>query len=100
MKEVSVEVSDASVPAPAPAPVPESAPILAPEVMVREQPKSECEKCKTCLGDSAKCCKCSWSLCLNGVEALCTGLSICCISMSDVALSCNKCLEQMDCDGH
>lgn len=46
------------------------------------------------------CCVRSWSLCLNGVEAICSGLSFCCIGLSDLAIGCNKCLEQMDCDGH
>lgn len=42
----------------------------------------------------------SWSLCLNGIEGTCSLLSGCCLFASSVALGCNKCLEQMDCDGH
>ena len=46
------------------------------------------------------CCVRSWSLCLNSVEAICSGLSFCCIGLSNLAIGCNKCLEQLDCDGH
>lgn len=46
------------------------------------------------------CCLRSWSLCLNSIEGTCALLSGCCLFASSLALGCNKCLEQMDCDGH
>lgn len=85
-KEVPVEEKSA------PDITPEQA--VAAEVMIRDESKCNC------VSDTVKCGKCSCSLCLNGIEALCAGLSFCCIAMSDVAMASKKCLEQMDCDGH
>jgi len=46
------------------------------------------------------CCIRSWSLSLNACEGCCAISSAACIFMSALAMGCNKCLEQMDCDGH
>lgn len=52
---------------------------------------------------SASCCIRScvkgWSLFLNACEAVLSGLSNMCLCCSACCLGCNKCLEQMDCDG-
>jgi hypothetical protein len=45
------------------------------------------------------CCVKSWSSCLNICECICTGLSNICLLCSSCFLGCNKCLEQLDCDG-
>ena len=45
------------------------------------------------------CCVKVWSSCLNMVQCICTGLSNTCLLCSSCFLGCNKCLEQMDCDG-
>jgi len=45
------------------------------------------------------CCVKVWSTCLNMIECICTGLSNTCLLCSSCFLGCNKCLEQMDCDG-
>jgi hypothetical protein len=46
------------------------------------------------------CCFKTWSFSLNVCEGGCMCLSKTCLLCSDLALGCNKCLEQMDCDGH
>jgi hypothetical protein len=46
------------------------------------------------------CCFKTWSFSLNVCEGGCMCLSKSCLLCSDLALGCNKCLEQMDCDGH
>jgi hypothetical protein len=69
------------------------------ETMERDPPK-KCCKVDPTVKSVCQCCLSSWSLCLNGVEGCCSGMSICCIFFSDIALGCNKCLEQIDCDGH
>lgn len=46
------------------------------------------------------CCFKTWSFSLNACECGCLCLSKSCLLCSDLALGCNKCLEQMDCDGH
>jgi hypothetical protein len=69
------------------------------EKMEREPVKKCCQ-----VSDEVKsvcnCCLRSWSLCLNGIEGTCSLLSGCCLFASGLAIGCNKCLEQMDCDGH
>lgn len=74
---------------------PELEPVSAVEVMLRDDELNKCT-----LRKSTYCCIRSWSLCLNGLEGICSGLSYCCIGLSDLAIGCNKCLEQLDCDGH
>jgi hypothetical protein len=82
------------------APVEEKSPIVTPEQVVVAEAMIRDESKLSCASNTSKCCKCSWSLFLNSIEALCSGLSICCIGMSDAAIGCKKCLEQADCDGH
>jgi len=81
------------------APTPSSEKVSAEQVVVAEAMIRDESKCDA-LSKTTKCCICSWSLCLNCIEGLCSGLSICCIGMSDIAIGSKKCLEQMDCDGH
>lgn len=53
--------------------------------------------------DTCICLRCAaktWSLCLNGFEGCFSALSTCCLLSSSIAIGCNKCLEQIDCDGH
>jgi hypothetical protein len=67
--------------------------------MVRE-PSKKCCQVSPEVKSVCHCCLRSWSLCLNGVEGTCSILSASCIILSNLAIGCNKCLEQMDCDGH
>ena len=69
------------------------------EVMEREPKKKCCELSKDvkCV---CHCCLRTWSLSLNAMEGCCSVLSTGCLCLSALALDCNKCLEQMDCDGH
>ena len=76
--------------------------VRVPEVIImdrEEKPKKCCN-----LEDSTKktlyCCVKSWSLCLNSCEGCCSALSTTCLFFSYLATGCNKCLEQMDCDGN
>lgn len=71
--------------------------------MVRE----EVVPVKTCCGTkkeqvhvAAKCCAYSWCISLNGIECCCVTMSKLCIIMSDIAICCNKALEEIDCDTH
>ena len=74
---------------------------VAPIVNTMErEPVKKCCKVSSEVKTVCHCCLRSWSLCLNGVEGGCSILSRCFILLSDVAIGCNKCLEQMDCDGH
>ena len=70
-------------------------PVALAQVILRNEDTDKCT-----LRKSTYCCIRSWSLCLNGIEGICSGLSFCCIGLSDLAIGCNKCLEQLDCDGH
>jgi hypothetical protein len=69
------------------------------EVMERETKKVCCAINKDVRCACHYCLRC-WSLSLNGCEGCCSILSATCLFLSSVALGCNKCLEQMDCDGH
>ena len=69
------------------------------EVMERETKKVCCAINKDVRCACHYCLRC-WSLSLNGCEGCCSILSASCLFLSSVALGCNKCLEQMDCDGH
>ena len=69
------------------------------EEMARE-PVKKCCQISAEVKSVCHCCLRSWSFCLNGVEGTCALLSGCCLFASSLALGCNKCLEQMDCDGH
>lgn len=92
---VTVPVHD-NVPSPVPVPV-EDVKLISPV------PVEETKKCYKVSKDAGKCVMCivkSWSLCLNSFECMCIGCSNSCLFCSAVCLGCNKCLEQMDCDGH
>jgi len=82
------------------APVEEKPPAITPEQAVAAEVMIRDESGCSCVSDTVKCCKCSCSLCLNGAEVFCGALSLCCIGMSNLALGCKKCLEEVDCDGH
>lgn len=69
------------------------------EKIERETTKKCCELTQDVKKGCHYCLRC-WSLSLNGVEGCCSILSACCIGFSNIAIGCNKCLEQMDCDGH
>ena len=80
-------------------------------VMVREETPDKCCKDKCCKDKccnvmkedvhiACKCCAYSWCLTLNGIECCCVSMSKCCISLSSLALCCNKFLEGIDCDTH
>jgi len=70
--------------------------------MVREGvvPVKTCCVKKENVHVAAKCCAYSWCISLNGIECCCVSLSKLCIIMSDIAICCNKALEQIDCDTH
>lgn len=75
-------------------------PIIA-TMMEREKPvKKCCNIMKEDVHIAGKCCAYSWCFTLNGIECCCVGLSKLCICFSDMALCCNNCLEQIDCDKH
>lgn len=76
-------------------PIPQEEPVVPTQVILRDEDPKKCT-----LKSSTYCCIRSWSLCLNGFEGICSGLSYCCIGLSGLAIGCNKCLEQLDCDGH
>jgi hypothetical protein len=65
-----------------------------------EEPKKRCCKVSEEVRCVCHCCLRSWSLSLNACEGCCAISSAACIFMSALAIGCNKCLEQMDCDGH
>jgi hypothetical protein len=65
-----------------------------------EEPKKRCCKVSEEVRCVCHCCLRSWSLSLNACEGCCAISSAACIFMSTLAIGCNKCLEQMDCDGH
>lgn len=67
--------------------------VVVAEVIQRDEPDTKQERKKT-----GNCCVRTWSICLNGIEAICSALSYCCIGCSGLAMSCNKCLEEIDCD--
>jgi len=69
------------------------------QVIERETKKVCCAINKDVRCACHYCLRC-WSLSLNGCEGCCSILSATCLFLSTVALGCNKCLEQMDCDGH
>ena len=70
------------------------------EEIKREEEKKRC--CK--ISKEARCmffgCVRCWSLSLNGCEGCCSILSACFLNLSKCTDGCNRCLEQMDCDGH
>jgi len=66
-----------------------------------EEPVKKC--CSTAKEDVhivCKCCAYTWCMSLNSIECCCVSLSKICILLSDVALCCNKALEEIDCDTH
>ena len=65
-----------------------------------EEPVKRCCKVNEQTRCACHCCLRSWSLTLNACEGCCAFSSAVCIFMSSLAIGCNKCLEQMDCDGH
>jgi hypothetical protein len=69
------------------------------EVMERETKKVCCAINKDVRCACHYCLRC-WSLSLNGCEGCCSMMSATCLFLSSLAMGCNKCLEQMDCDGH
>ena len=72
---------------------------VATEIMTRDEPKKCCKPAKDA-GCHIMCCVKTWSCCLNSCECTCTGMSNVCLFFSAVCTGFNKCLEQMDCDGH
>jgi len=72
------------------------------ETMIREDETTKkcCSIMKEEVHVAFKCCAYTWCVSLNGIECCCVGLSKMCILMSDLALCCNKALEQIDCDKH
>lgn len=70
--------------------------------MVREEQavKKCCSVMKEDVHIAGKCCAYTWCCTLNGIEGCCLALSKCCLFMSELAMGCNKCLEQIDCDKH
>jgi hypothetical protein len=64
------------------------------------EPVKRCCKVSEQTRCACHCCLRSWSLILNACEGCCAFSSAVCIFMSSLAIGCNKCLEQMDCDGH
>jgi len=75
----------------------EVAPVV--ETMEREPVKKCCVLSPKVRSGCHYCVRC-WSLSLNSVEGCCSILSAGCILLSNLAIGCNKCLEQLDCDGH
>lgn len=69
------------------------------ETMERE-PVKKCCKVSEKVKCACHCCLRTWSLSLNACEGCCAISSAACIFMSTLAMGCNKCLEQMDCDGN
>jgi len=65
-----------------------------------KEPVKRCCKVSEQVRCACHCCLRSWSLSLNTCEGCCVVSSAVCIFMSTLAIGCNKCLEQMDCDGH
>ena len=77
--------------------------VKVPEVIIMNREEEKPKKCCNLEDDTKKtlyCCVKSWSLCLNSCEGCCSALSTTCLFLSYLATGCNKCLEQMDCDGH
>ena len=75
--------------------------MVIPVEMVREEKQNKC--CKVMKEDvhiAGKCCAYSWCFTLNGIECCCVTMSACCVTLSNLALYCNKCLEEIDCDTH
>ena len=71
------------------------------DVMVREEVvKSCCSTKKEDVHIAGKCCAYTWCISLNGIECCCVSLSAMCTTLSNMALCCNKFLEQIDCDTH
>jgi len=70
--------------------------------MVRDEVpvKTCCVTKKENVHVAAKCCAYSWCISLNGIECCCMTMSKLCIIMSDIAICCNKALEEIDCDTH
>ena len=62
--------------------------------------KKCCKTKKENVHVAAKCCAYSWCISLNGIECCCMTMSKLCIIMSDIAICCNKALEEIDCDTH
>jgi hypothetical protein len=78
----------------------EASPVL--QEMVREE-KAVSKCCSVMKEDvhiACKCCSYSWCITLNGIEGCCFALSKCCLFASELAMGCNKFLEQIDCDKH
>lgn len=72
------------------------------EEMVREEEKVKkcCSIMKEDVHIAGKCCAYTWCGALNSIECCCVALSKCCLFMSEGAMGCNNCLEQIDCDKH
>jgi hypothetical protein len=70
------------------------------EKMDRLEESKKCCKVSESTRCACHCCLRTWSFTLNGCEGCCAALSTCCLFASSVAMGINKCLEQMDCDGH
>jgi hypothetical protein len=68
--------------------------------MKKEQTTKHCCKENQQVKCVCHCCLRTWSLSLNVCEGCCAISSAMCIFMSTLAIGCNKCLEQMDCDGN
>lgn len=79
-------------------PVPVKTEHVVAEEMVREPTKKCCTTMSKDMRIACHCCRKTWSCCLNSCEGCCFVLSKCCLFSSDMALGCNKCLEQIDCD--
>jgi len=68
--------------------------------IIEREPVKKCCKVSEEVRCVCHCCLRSWSLSLNACEGCCAISSAACIFMSALAMGCNNCLEQMDCDGH
>lgn len=83
---------------PLPEPLDES--YLQEKIMVREPAKKCCKIVKKDVNIICRSALNCWSCSLNGLEGCCLGLSSICLAISRLAVGCNRCLEQLDCDGH
>ena len=73
---------------------------VAQEMAREESVKKCCSIMKEDVHVAGKCCAYTWCCTLNGIEGLCVILSKCCLLSSALAMGCNKCLEEIDCDKH
>jgi hypothetical protein len=62
--------------------------------------KKCCNTMKEDVHIAFKCCAYTWCISLNGIECCCLTVSKVCGFISDIAMCCNKALEQIDCDTH